>query len=271
MAKPKDASDTDVITVDLQPFIMPGAMVLSSIILAGGLIIGTNNIAGSLKGGSTTTTNTANTNNDTVAQDTTGDTQDVSGSTSLDDDPIQGNRDTAKVALVEFSDYECPFCQRHFQQTYPEIKKNYVDTGKIVLVFRDFPLSFHEPAASREANSANCVKKLAGDEKYWQMHDYLYTNTASNGAGIEQSRISDYAVQLGVDKSSFDSCVSNAEFADEIAQDTVDGTSAGVQGTPGFIIGVLGADGSVTGEVVSGAQPYSVFEQAIENQLAKAS
>lgn len=102
---------------------------------------------------------------------------------SLDDDPVMGNSN-APVTMVEFSDYECPFCKRYFEQTYPQLKKDYIDTGKVKLVYRDLPLSFHEPAASVEANAANCVREQKGDEAYFKMHDLLFKNTKSNGVGV---------------------------------------------------------------------------------------
>ncbi len=90
--------------------------------------------------------------------------------------PVLGDKN-AKVTIIEFSDYECPFCGRHYQQTYPQIKKNYIDTGKVKMSFKDFPLSFHQ-SAQKAAEAARC----AGDQgKYWEMHDKLYSNQESLG------------------------------------------------------------------------------------------
>lgn len=102
---------------------------------------------------------------------------------SLDDDPILGNK-SASLTMVEFSDYECPFCKRYFDQTLPEIKKQYVDTGKLKIVYRDLPLSFHDPAATIEALAANCAREQGGDEIYFKMHDEIFKNTKSNGLGV---------------------------------------------------------------------------------------
>lgn len=95
--------------------------------------------------------------------------------TSLDDDPVKGDMDKAKFAIVEFSDFECPFCQRHFQQTYGSIVSEYVDTGKIVYAYRDFPLSFH-PKAVPAAVAANCVLEQEGVAAYFEMHDKIFAN-----------------------------------------------------------------------------------------------
>ncbi len=102
---------------------------------------------------------------------------------SIDDDPRIGN-DKAKVALVEFSDYECPFCQRYHNETFDQIIDNYVDSDKILYVYRDFPLSFHEPKASEAAAAANCVREVAGDEKYFEFSKLYYASTQSNGQGL---------------------------------------------------------------------------------------
>src|SRR3989338_2784146 len=95
------------------------------------------------------------------------------------DSPVLGSKD-AKVTMIEFSDYECPFCGRHFTQTYPQLKKDYIDTGKVKLFWKDFPLSFH-PQAQKSAEAAHCVKELKGDAGYWAMHDKLFTNQQSLG------------------------------------------------------------------------------------------
>jgi protein-disulfide isomerase len=103
---------------------------------------------------------------------------------SVDDDAVLGNAN-APVTLIEFSDYECPFCQRHFKQVYPSIKKDYVDTGKVKVVFRDFvAVPGHNPNATTAAMAASCAKELGGDEGYYAMHDYYFTNTKANGQGI---------------------------------------------------------------------------------------
>lgn len=109
---------------------------------------------------------------------------DGSTKVSIDDDPIKGDKKKAKVALVEFSDFECPFCQKFHKETFPQIVKDYIDTDKIIYVYRDFPLSFHEPKASEAAIAASCVREVAGDDKYFEFSKLYYTNTKSNGEGL---------------------------------------------------------------------------------------
>lgn len=107
-----------------------------------------------------------------------------SGSAKVDDDPVLGNKYSGLV-IIEFSDYECPFCQRHFKQTFPSLKKDYIDTGKAKLVYRDFiAVPAHNPAATIEATAANCVRDQKGDEAYFKFHDEVFSTTKANGGGI---------------------------------------------------------------------------------------
>lgn len=103
---------------------------------------------------------------------------------SVDDDPVIGNKD-APVTIIDFSDFECPFCKRHFTDTYPQLKKEYIDTGKVKVVYRDMiAVPSHDPASTTEAIAANCAREQGGDEAYVKMHDYIYKNTKGNGQGL---------------------------------------------------------------------------------------
>lgn len=177
---------------------------------------------------------------------------DVDMETLIDDDAIKGNID-APVTMVEFSDYECPFCGRHYSQTYSQIIKEYVDTGKVRLVYRDFPLDFH-PNAQKAAEAAECFKEQKGDEGYWKYHDRLFENQDS----LSEVNYKKWAKELGADSSKFDTCLDSGKMASEVAKDLQDGQVAGISGTPGFII---------NGKLVSGAQPFSAFKQIIEQEL----
>lgn len=102
----------------------------------------------------------------------------------VDDDPLLGDK-SSNITMVEFSDYECPFCKRHFTQTLPQIKKDYIDKGLVKLVYRDYvAVPSHNPAAELEALAANCARDLGGDEAYFKYHDSIFQNTKSNGAGV---------------------------------------------------------------------------------------
>jgi protein-disulfide isomerase len=168
-----------------------------------------------------------------------------------DDDEFKGSED-APITIVEFSDYECPYCNRFFTDTLPQIQENYIDTGKVKFVYRDFPLSFH-PNAQKAAEAAEC----AGEQgRYWEMHDKLFGEGVSGGVAAFKQ----YAAEIGLDTDEFNQCLDSGEMASEIQKDFADGQSLGVTGTPGFLINNIR---------VIGAQPYEVFEQVIEQELNK--
>jgi len=168
-----------------------------------------------------------------------------------DDDTIKGDPN-APVTIVEWSDFECPFCTRFYTNTLGQIDEQYIKTGKVKLYYRDFPLSFHKNA-QKAAEAAEC----AGDQgKFWEMHDALFDNGVSGGT----SSFKQFAEDLGLNSVDFDDCLDSGKYADEVKQDMADGTAVGIRGTPGFII---------NGQLVSGAQPFSVFQQIIEAELAK--
>ena len=152
-----------------------------------------------------------------------------------DDDAVLGDKN-AKVTLIEWSDYECPFCKRHFTNTYPEIKKKYIDTGKVKMIFRDFPLGFHNPLATQQAIAAECARELGGDKVYFQYHDLIFQTTSSNGRGMEKSKLYELAEKVSVDKAKFKKCLDDEKYKDEVKDDISDGSSAGVRGTPAFLI-----------------------------------
>lgn len=168
----------------------------------------------------------------------------------LDDDTVKGDPD-APVTIIEWSDFECPFCARFYSQTLSQIDEQYIKTGKVKLVYRDFPLSFHANA-QKSAEAAEC----AGEQgKYWEMHDLLFESGVAGGVPAFKR----YAQQLGLNTGEFNECLDSGSMAGEVRKDMSDGQAAGVSGTPGFI---------VNGKLISGAQPFSVFQQAIEAELA---
>lgn len=168
---------------------------------------------------------------------------------SADDDPYLGNKD-APVTIIEFSDYQCPFCGIFATQTLPQIKSKYIDSGKVKFVYRDFPLEFHAEAKSA-ANAANCA---AEQGKYFEYHDQIFHNQAQLG----KDNYKLWAQELGLDVGQWVDCFLTNKFQDEIEHDIKEGKAANVQGTPTFFI---------NGEMMVGAQPYSEFEKAIENKL----
>lgn len=178
---------------------------------------------------------------------------------SIDDDAVLGDED-APVTIVEFTDYQCPFCQRHYEQTYGQIKSQYVDTGKVKLVVRDYPLSFH-PNAQPAAEAAEC----AGDQdKYFEMHDKLFGGLSAWGNLPDaKPTFEQYAQEIGLDVADYKDCVAKGTHTQEVQQDMADGSAAGISGTPGFW--VIGPDGK--GEMISGAQPFTNFQATIDKYL----
>ena len=181
---------------------------------------------------------------------------------SLDDDPFKGNPD-APVTIVEFSDFQCPFCSRFFDQTLPLIEKNYIDTGKVKLVYKDFPIDNLHPNARPAHIAAECADEQG---KFWEYHDILFENQAQwnrlSSADLS-SQLNQYATTLGLNSASFDSCLSSQDIADEVNTDYLQASRYGAAGTPTFFIGTE-KDGFIK---LVGAQPYAAFQRAIDNQL----
>ena len=177
---------------------------------------------------------------------------------SADDDPFMGDKN-APVTIIEFSDFQCPFCRRFWSDTLSQIKTQYIDTGKVKLVYRDFPLDSIHPGAKPAAEAAECAEDQG---KFWEMHDKIFEEQNKQGQGTVQFGVTDlknWAGELGLDQDKFDSCLDDGKYADEVAKDFQDGAQAGVQGTPSFFI---------NGKQLSGAQPFAAFQQAIDAELA---
>jgi len=174
-----------------------------------------------------------------------------------DDDEVKGDPD-ATVTLIEFTDYECPFCKRHYTDTLPEILKNYVDTGKVKYVVRDYPLSFH-PAAQKASEATECA---AEQNKFWEMHDKIFGTQGTWGSDAIAS-FKKYATDIGLNASTFNTCLDSGAMAAEVNADLADGSAAGISGTPGFWI--VSDDGQ--SKSISGAYPYATFQAAFDEML----
>ncbi|MFC1615969.1 DsbA family protein [Patescibacteria group bacterium] len=172
-----------------------------------------------------------------------------------DDDPFKGD-ENAPITIVEFSDYQCPFCSRFAAGTLKEIDEKYIQTGKVKFVFRDLPLDGHTQAYPASL-FAECAREQAGDEVYFKVHDELFA-TVGTGESFDFDKIADFAVELGVDKAKAKTCFDEDKYKEEIEADRDEARSIGISGTPAFIVG---------NEIISGAQPFSAFESVIEAQL----
>ncbi len=184
---------------------------------------------------------------------------------SIDDDPVLGDKN-AKVTLIDFTDYECPFCKRYYDETFSQIKRDYIDTGKMKYVVRDLPLSFHANA-HKEAQAAECAREQGGDEAYFKYHDEIFKRTTSNGTGIALDKLSVIANDLGLSGDTLQSCLDADKFKAEVDKDLADASAVGATGTPTFFIGKSTSDGIITGTKIVGAQPYSAFQAEIDKQL----
>lgn len=179
-------------------------------------------------------------------------------------DYARGNK-KAKVVLVEFSDYECPFCKTFHPTMANQVMKDYGD--KILWVYRQFPLSFHQNA-QKEAEAGLCVGKLGGTDKFWAFSDKIFERTTSNGTGFSLDALGPLAKEVGVNQSKFQSCLDSGEMTAAVQAEEADGGAAGVSGTPTTL--VLDSNGKFL-SAIPGAYPYDQVKQTIDAALAQAS
>jgi protein-disulfide isomerase len=176
----------------------------------------------------------------------------------LDNAPALGSSN-AQLVLVEFSDYQCPFCRAFHESAFQEIKKNLIDQGKVRFMSRDLPLEFHDHAL-KSAQAAQC----AGEQnKFWEMRDLLIRNASD----LSSAALLRYATQLGLKMDDFGTCVSGEKYLAEIRTHASEANALGISGTPTFVVGKVKGD-QLEGVVLVGAQPYSFFEQQINKLLS---
>ncbi len=165
--------------------------------------------------------------------------------------PERGNKD-APVTIVEFSDFQCPYCGREIA-VVDQVMKEF--DGKVKLYFRHFPLPFHEHA-EKAAEAAVCAQEVGGDAKFWALHDKMFNDQQHLGVAELKGKAKD----AGIDSAKFDACLDSGKHADDVKKDQKAGEEAGVNGTPAFF---------VNGQLVSGAQPFEKFKDAIERELKR--
>ena len=183
----------------------------------------------------------------------------VTAKVSSADNPTLGKAD-APVVVVEFSDYQCPFCQRFSQNTLPALKADYIETGKVRYVFRDMPIASIHPQAHKAAEAAHC----AGEQgKYWEMHGRLFQN--QRALNVPQLKV--YAREMKLDSTAFEACLDQGKYSSKVEKNVAEAGAAGISGTPTFVIGKMGSDGVVEGSLIRGAQPIASFRQAIDRLL----
>ena len=181
---------------------------------------------------------------------------------SVDGAAFKGDKD-AKLTLIEFSDYQCPFCAHHFRESLPQIERDYIKTGKLKYVVRDFPIASIHKNAFKAAEAARC----AGEHgKYWEMHEQLF----SNQNALDRNELLVHAQTVGLELSAFQQCLDSGKYQSKVRRDIVDGSKAGVSGTPAFFLGLTqpGTQEVKVLRTIEGAQPYNNFQKAIEILLS---
>jgi protein-disulfide isomerase len=165
----------------------------------------------------------------------------------------------APLVLIEYTDLQCPFCQQFHNTAYEQIKKNYIDTGKVLFLSRDFPLDFH-PWARPAAIAARC----AGDQgKFWELRNVLIANADK----LSKEMIAQHAADLKLDMKKFQSCADSDFYTADINKQVAEGGAAGVNGTPSFVIGKV-ENGQLEGVRLVGAMPYETFDTKLKELLA---
>jgi protein-disulfide isomerase len=170
--------------------------------------------------------------------------------------------DKARVAIIEYSDFECPYCGRYAREVFPQVVQNYVKTGKVRYYYRDLPLPMHSNAFPA-ARAARC----AGEQgKFWEMHDSLFANQGA----LTKNDISARAAPIGLDVSKFNECLASDRYGDSIRKSATSAERLGVNGTPAFAFGVITAGGDVVkvNNVEMGTGSYDSFKAAIDELLS---
>jgi protein-disulfide isomerase len=181
---------------------------------------------------------------------------------SIDNDPIIGNPD-APITIIEFSDFQCPFCARFHIETLPLIMNEYINEGQVKLVFRDFPIQSIHPNALPASVAAECANEQG---KFKEMHDMLFENQnkwSNQSLDNLMITLSQYASEMELEEEKFDSCLKNGKYIEEIQKDLDDGRTYGVSGTPGFFVG----NDQIGFIELTGAQPFENFKKVIDSQL----
>jgi protein-disulfide isomerase len=170
----------------------------------------------------------------------------------IGDSPAKGNED-ADVIVVEFSDFQCPFCQRYYNDAYKQIQSEYVDTGKVYFVFKQFPLTSIHPQAQKAGEASLCAND---QNKFWEYHDALFENQQA----LDVTSLKQYAADLGLNTATFNNCLDSGKYTARVNAEVAEGSAAGVSGTPTTFI---------NGKKVVGAVPYSTIKAEIEAALAQ--
>lgn len=181
----------------------------------------------------------------------------------------------APIKIEEFSDFQCPFCERFHQETEPLLRQYYIDTGKVQFVYRSMGNFVSDniarskgTPATKESQDAALAAYCAGDQnKFWEMHAHLFANSLGEDAGsYTDKRLKAIAEKAGLDVNAFNNCYDSGKFEDRVQQDFSDGQAAKINGTPGFLI-TYNVNGETKTKLLEGAQPFTTFQQELEAAL----
>ena len=243
------SKNQDKLSSTPSPYLVPGAILVAGVLIAGALVY--SNLP-RFQGPAAVVPSQRSSG---VNQPTAVNTGELA-----DDDPSLGSPD-APVTIVEFSDFQCPFCRRLYRDTLPQLKEKYVKTGEVKFVYRDFPLTAIHDLAQKYAEAGECADEQG---KFWSMHDKIFDEQNKRGAGtivdITAADLKQWARELGLEGVVFDSCLDSGKYTQEVQKDLADGQRAGVSGTPATF---------VNGRLIQGAVPYTQFEAIIEEELKK--
>lgn len=179
--------------------------------------------------------------------------------TTLDDLPVRG-REAAEVVLIEFSDFQCPYCAQYARETSEQILREYVSSGRIQYAVRNFPIESAHPFAFKAAEAAQCARRQS---RYWEFQDLLFAHSNA----LAPSQLATYAGDIGINVNEFQSCLVGAQAA-HVRRDIAEGMRLGVTSTPTFLIGKSRTGGNVQLAFrITGAQPYATFRAALQEAL----
>ena len=176
--------------------------------------------------------------------------------------PTQVGRGTPNLSVLEFSDFECPFCGRYARDVYPDLKREFVDTGKLTYEFVNFPLSIHTHA-EMAAVAGECASL---QNKFWEMHDWMFHNQVA----LDRSKLVEHAASIGLDGVQFERCLVSEQVKERIQADRLEAQRLNVSSTPTFLIATHGTSGArrVLARI-NGSQPYSSFKNVLEKLASR--
>lgn len=256
MAEKKDKE----FTINLDIWGVPIALVIVALVIVG--IIAISNRRGSNTAGIVKDQNQVSSKDSDKSADSSkgSNSGDSTVSATVDNDPYLGDKGKAKVAVVEFSDPTCYYCHKHATETFPSIKKEYIDTGKIVYVFKEWPRGENGSLTYELSEGGMCVFDQKGIDAFLKYHEGAFD--VKDNAGIK-SLVS----KVGVDMAKYEACMKEGKFVSDLNSDRSEGTKAGINGTPGFVVGKLDEDGKVTGSLIGGFVNFDRFKSRIESYL----